>query len=138
MIHAAPQVDFSGVALVESLEVGIAKVNGRSAPAVRFHLEQSGNKYPIMASGHVAAEIYAYCLAAAKGGGKEIHAKVMGTLLMDVGGNAVISATSVVWYTSAEMREQAANSILGVFDKKERDATRFKFCTKPLVEIESR
>ncbi len=137
MIHAAPQVDFMGVILSQSLEVGRIKINRQLLPAVRFYLLQNGGRYPLTASGTVAAEIYAYCLAAVEQGQAEIHVKAAGILLVDIKGNASVSATSVAWYTSVEMREQAAASLLKIFEAQGTSAPRFKNATGPLLEIET-
>jgi hypothetical protein len=137
VIHTAPQVDFMGVILAQSLEVGQASVNGRRSPAVRFHLLQNGGKYPLVALGRVAAEIYAYCLVALEQGITEIHVKTYGTLLMDIGGRSIVSVSDVTWYTSSEMREQAAASILKVIEGQGMKPPRFKNVTGPLMQIET-
>jgi len=55
---------------------------------------------------------------------------------VDIKGNASVSATSVAWYTSVEMREQAAASLLKIFEA-QGSAPRFKNRTGPLLEIET-
>ena len=134
MIHAVPVIDFVGVLQVESLELGTIEVNAQPIPAVKFLLKQN-QPYLILASGHQAGEICAYCAVALEKKIGEIDMKIACTLIMDVDGNLHTITSRLTWYTSSTLRELAAARILHIFEKGVQEE--FKKSEVPFIKIKS-
>lgn len=134
MIHAVPVIDFVGVLQVDSLEIGTIEVNAQPIPAVKFLLKQN-QPYLILASGHQAGEIYAYCIVALEKGIGEIDMKIACTLIMDVDGNLHTITSRLTWYTSSTLREHAAARFLNIFEKSAQGE--FKTSDVPFIKIKS-
>jgi hypothetical protein len=134
MPHAVPVIDFIGVLQVNSLVLGTIEVNAQPIPAVKFLLKQN-QPYLILASGHQAGEIYAYCTTALEKGISEIDMKITCTLTMDVDGNFHTITSRLTWYTSSSLREHAAARVLNIFEKGARGE--FETCAAPFMKIKS-
>ena len=134
MIHAVPVIDFVGVLQVGSLELGTIEVNAQPIPAVKFLLKQN-QPYVILASGHQAGEVYAYCTVALEKGIGEIDMKIACALIRDVDGNLHTITSCLTWYSSSEIREQAAARILNIFEKAVQGG--FKTSDVPFIRIKS-
>ena len=134
MIHAVPVIDFVGVLQVDSLELGTIEVNAQPIPAVKFLLKQN-QPYLILASGHLAGEVYAYCTVALEKGIGEIDMKIACTLIMDIEGNLHTVTSQITWYTSSTLRELAAARILNIFEKGAQGG--FKTTEVPFIKIKS-
>ncbi len=134
MIHAVPVIDFVGVLQVGSLELGTIEVNAQPIPAVKFLLKQN-QPYLILASGHQAGEIYAYCVVALEKGIGEIDMKIVCTLIMDIDGNLHTITSRLTWYTSSTLRELAAARMLDIFDN--GVSGEFKTSDVPFMKIKS-
>jgi len=134
MIHAVPVIDFVGVLQVGSLEIGTIEVNAQYIPAVKFLLKQN-QPYLILASGHLAGEIGAYCAVALEKGIGEIDMKIVCTLIMDVENNLHMVTTQISWYTSSILREHAATRILNIFERGAQGE--FKTSDIPFIKIKS-
>ena len=132
MIHAVPVIDFVGVLQVGSLELGTIEVNAQPIPAVKFLLKQN-QPYLILASGHQAGEICAYCVVALEKGIGEIDMKLACTLIMDIEGNLHTVTSQITWYTSSTLREHAAVRILDIFGKGEMGE--FGSCDTPFMKM---
>jgi hypothetical protein len=123
-------IDFVGVVQVNELELGNIEINAQSIPAVRFVLKQN-RSYPILASGHLAGELYAYCAAALEQGIEGLDVKIACALMLDIHGDSHLIATDISWYSSRELRRQAATGILDVFEKGNRSL--FETCDEPFI-----
>jgi hypothetical protein len=134
MTHAVPVIDFVGVLQVGSLVLGTIEVNAQPIPAVKFLLKQN-QPYLILASGHQAGEICAYCAVALEKGIGEIDMKIACTLIMDVDGNLHTITSQITWYTSSTLREHAAARILHIFEKGALGG--FKTTEVPFIKIKS-
>ena len=134
MIHAVPVIDFIGALQVESLELGTIDVNAQPIPAVKFLLIQN-QPYLILASGHQAREIYAYCAVALEKAISELDVKLTCTLIMDVNGNLHTITSRITWYTSSTLREHAAARLLNIFEKSAQGE--FKISDVPFIKIKS-
>ncbi len=134
MPHTVPVIDFIGALQVDSLELGAIEVNTQPIPAVKFLLKQN-KPYLILASGHQAGEIYAYCTVALKNGIGEIDIKIACTLIMDTEGNLHTITSCLTWYTSSTLREHAAARMLNIFDI--GPSREFKTSEVPFMRIKS-
>jgi hypothetical protein len=130
MIHSVPVIDFVGVLQVKSLEIGSIEVDLQPIPAVRFVLKQN-KPYPILVSGLLAGEVYAYCAAALEKDIVDIDVKIACVPLLDVNRNLHAAASSIAWYTSRNLRDHAALGILDVFEKGAQ--RKFKTCGAPFI-----
>lgn len=126
-------MDFLGVIEINSLEIGSIEMDAQPIPAVRFLLKQN-KPYLILASGHLAEEIYAYCVAAFEKGIKGIDVKIACVLIMDIKGSLHAAVSSIGWYTSRNLREHVAISILDVFERGTK--SNFKTCDTPFIVVE--
>jgi hypothetical protein len=131
---SVPDVDFVGAMNVESLEIGVVELKKQSIPAVRFSVHKN-QQYSILASGHQAGEIYAYCAVALEHGIKDIDVKMACALLMDASGALHMTVSKITWYTSSDLRERAAVKLLNVFEKGAQK--KFKVCSTPFMKIQS-
>jgi hypothetical protein len=133
MNHSVPVIDFVGVIEINSLELGSIAMDAQPIPAVRFLLKQN-KSYSILASGHLAEEVYAYCAAALEMGIRGIDVKIACVLIMDIKGSLHAAVSSISWYTSRNLREHVAVSILDVFEK--GTESNFKTCDTPFIVVE--
>jgi len=136
MIRAAPMIDFVGSLQVKTLEIGTIHLNANPAPAIRIKLQQSQSVYPILASSHVAGEVYAYCVAAHEQDILEIDAKVSSSLVMDEEQRLHVVASHVIWFTSSTLREKAAEKIVHILDHGQVE-TKFIRCTEPFASFQA-
>lgn len=136
MIRAAPMIDFVGSIQVKTLEIGTIYLNTKPAPAIRIKLQQSQSVYPILASSHVAGEVYAYCVAAHEQDILEIDSKVSGSLVMDDEQRLHVVASNVTWFTSSALREKAAAKIVHILDHGQVE-TKFIRCTEPFASFQA-
>jgi len=136
MIRAAPMIDFVGSIQVKTLEIGTIHLNTKPAPAIRIKLQQSQSVYPILASSHVAGEVYAYCVAAHEQDILEIDAKVSGSLVMDDEQRLHVVASHVIWFTSSTLREKAAEKIVHILDHGQVE-TKFIRCLEPFASFQA-
>jgi len=134
MTHAVPVIDFVGVLQVGSLVLGTIEVNAQPIPAVRFLLKQN-QPYLILASGHQAGEVYAYCAVALEKRIGEIDMKIACTLIMDIDGNLHTITSRLTWYTSSTLRKHAAARILHIFENELQGE--FKTSDVPFIKIKS-
>ncbi len=77
MKRSDPVVDFNGVVLVNSLEIGAVVLDSQRVPSVRFVIKQSMQRYCLLATGRQSVEIYAYAQAALKLGWSGLEAHVV-------------------------------------------------------------
>jgi hypothetical protein len=132
MIHSVPVIDFVGVLQVQSLEIGSIEVDLQPIPAVRFVLKQN-KPYPILVSGHLAGEVYAYCAAALEKEIGDIDVKIACVPLLDINQNLHAAASSIAWYTSRRLREHAAASMQDMPEKGVQH--KFKTCGTPFIVV---
>ncbi len=136
MIRAAPVIDFVGLVQVGSLEVGTIQLNTTSTPAVKILLQQNQSVYPILASNHLAGEVYAYCTAAHEQGIPEINIRTSCSLVMDIEQKIYVIASSVTWFTSSTLRRQASAKITQVVPQRNADA-HFTCWTEPFASFQT-
>lgn len=136
MIHSAPTIDLMGLIQVHSLEVGTLNLNNQTVPGVRLRIQQQpGRDYPILASGQVAGEIYAYCAAALEFQVEEIDGQIHGMLILDAQQRLHILGTAVSWFTSSAFRERATAKILRILQG--GDPAGFTRCAEPFAVVHS-
>lgn len=131
MIRSAPSIDFHCALQVRSLEVGSILLNDQSIPAVRFMVKQN-QVYPLLANGQEAGQIFAYCAAALDHGIEEINSRITSVLVTDTRGNPHVVVSDVTWFTSNQLREQAASRILRVLEGDNGD---FPYLQDPFAYI---
>ena len=136
MIRASPIIDFVGSIQVKTLEIGTIHLNTKPAPAIRIKLQQSQSVYPILVSGHIAGEVYAYCVAAHEQDIQAIASKVSGSLVMDDEQRLHVVASNVTWFTSSILRERAAAKIVHILDHGQAE-TKFIRCLEPFASFQA-
>jgi len=101
LITGAPVINFNGVFLVNSLEMGTALVGEERVEAARIVMRQTLN-YPILVLGELAAEMRAYCACASQQGMARIEAYALCYLARDLQGGSLVSVASrIAWYAPA-------------------------------------
>ena len=136
MIRAAPMIDFVGSLQVKTLEIGTIHLNTKPTPAIRIKLQQSQSVYPILASSHLAGEVYAYCVAADEQDILEMDSKVSGSLVIDDMQRLHVVASNVTWFTSSILRERAAAKIVHILDHGQAE-TKFIRCEEPFASFQA-
>jgi hypothetical protein len=91
--------------------------------------------YPILASSHLAGEVYAYCTAAHEQGIPEINIRTSCSLVMDVEQKMHVFVSTVTWFTSSTLRQQASAKIVQV-PQGNADA-HFTCWTKPFASFQT-
>ena len=122
MNRAGPAVDFNGVVLVNSLEIGAVVVGTQRVPAVRFVLKQSKQRYSLLATGRQSAEVYAYAQVALNKGWSGLEAHVVAVPRpVERSVILVVAATEdggggITWHTGSELRAAAVQILVDVLN----------------------
>lgn len=115
MHRGTPVIYFNGVLLVDTLETGSIQVISQSIPAIRITVKQI-TRYPVIAHGRIAAEIYAYCFAAHQKGYENLEAYSPCYLIADQHKNMLPVIASITLYISAALREESEDKIHSVMN----------------------
>jgi hypothetical protein len=122
MNRAGPAVDFNGVVLVNSLEIGAVIVGSQRVPAVRFVLKQSKQRYSLLATGRQSAEVYAYAQVAHNKGWSGLEAHVVAIprpverSVILVVATADDGESGITWHTGSELRAAAVQILVDVLN----------------------
>ena len=122
MNRASPAVDFNGVVLVNSLEIGAIVVGSQRVPAVRFVLKQSKQRYCLLATGRQSAEVYAYAQVALNKGWSGLEAHVI-AIPRPIDRNVILvvaaaedGGSGITWHTGSELRAAAVQILVDVLN----------------------
>lgn len=135
-ILTGPLINFNGTFLVDTLVVGSLLIAERRTFAVRVDLLQT-RRYPVIAHGQHAAEIYAYCLDGYKQGRTKLEAYSPCHLVTNrEDGNLIPIVSRITWYLSPEMKTRCEATVRSILDGDIPGDERFPmFDGKPFAKL---